>query len=204
MLNSAANLLSCALPGTMPGNVNPPQRNYTPLAFPLNFTTEGKHPAVKEAHRAVQWWLNDALHGEKDLARWIVLYGNTGTGKSHLARNAHKLLREFKRRTLYRRATDMAADLRAGKYEKIDMWAQTPFLIIDDFGAEMKSDFLTAQWYDLLDQRLGKWTIITTNLTPSQVSCHLDPRIASRFYDGMNKLVDLTSAPDYRQQHNQH
>ncbi len=182
-----------------------PAREYRPIAFPLDFEIPAGMPVLKEAHRAVQWWLNDLLHNCNHKARWIILSGAPGCGKTHLLNNAHRTLREFRMKHVFKaRAVSMADDLRNGKYEKIPlMWAPAHALFIDDFGAEQKSDYLTAKWYDLLDSRLGKWTFISTNLTPEQIADRMDVRISSRLYHGQNVIVDMSKALDWRKLHNQ-
>lgn len=50
---------------------------------------------------------------------------------------------------------------------------------------------------DLLDQRLRKWTIITSNLTRRQLALFWDVRIASRLLRDGNTVVDLSGVSDY-------
>ena len=50
---------------------------------------------------------------------------------------------------------------------------------------------------DLLDQRLRKWTIITSNLTRKQLAIFWDVRIASRLLRDGNTVVDLSAVSDY-------
>ena len=171
--------------------------SYTPLRLPLAYNVIDE--PTKNAYKETQLWLNDIIHNCRERARWLVIYGRPGAGKSHLCYNAARVLREFRRKTLTKRAADIATDLRQGNTHLLhQIWVPAPFMTIDDFGSEYHTDYMTAQWFDLLDQRIGKWTIITTNLTPVQIGQRYDARIQSRIQDSRNTLIDLTRAADYR------
>jgi DNA replication protein DnaC len=170
---------------------------YTPLTLPLLYKTETAEQQA--AYHATQTWLNDIIHNFSERARWLVLYGRPGTGKTHLLSNAVKILREFRRKVTSRRAADMASLLRDGQSHLLDIaWIPCKILAIDDLGAEYHTEYITSQWFDLLDARIGQWTLITTNLTPEQIGKRYDARIQSRIEDARNTLVDLTKAADYR------
>lgn len=172
---------------------------YTPLRLPLAYNIVDK--CTEEAYMKVQEWLNDAVHNCRERSRWLFIHGRPGAGKSHLAYNSARVLREFRRKTLTKRAADIANDLREGNSHLMhQIWLPSPFMIIDDLGSEYHTDFITAQWFDLLDARIGKWTIITSNLSPAQIGKRYDTRIQSRIEDSRNTIVDLTLAADYRKQ----
>lgn len=172
---------------------------YTPLRLPLAYNIVDK--CTEEAYMKVQEWLNDAVHNCRERSRWLFIHGRPGAGKSHLAYNSARVLREFRRKTLTKRAADIANDLREGNSHLMhQIWLPSPFMIIDDLGSEYHTDFITTQWFDLLDARIGKWTIITSNLTPAQIGKRYDTRIQSRIEDSRNTIVDLTLAADYRKQ----
>ena len=171
----------------------------TPLRLPLAYNIVDK--CTEEAYMKVQEWLNDAVHNCRERSRWLFIHGRPGAGKSHLAYNSARVLREFRRKTLTKRAADIANDLREGNSHLMhQIWLPSPFMIIDDLGSEYHTDFITAQWFDLLDARIGKWTIITSNLTPAQIGKRYDTRIQSRIEDSRNTIVDLSLAADYRKQ----
>lgn len=179
---------------------DPGKRSYEPERYELGFVTDGLDASVLLAHRAVQWWLNDILHGATDRRRWVTLYGKSGCGKTHLANTAIATLRARGKRAqkwgwsvLKRRMLDSDSP---GLWEQI---ANMPHLAIDDIGAdymgsEKAAGVSASLLYELLEARLGKWTLITSNLTPAELP---DMRIASRLRRGLNEMVDMTGAHDF-------
>ena len=55
-------------------------------------------------------------------------------------------------------------------------------MILDDLGTEMNTSFSQSALYTLINQRLtaGRPTIISTNLTESDLEAQYSPQIASR------------------------
>ncbi len=173
------------------------KRPYKPERFELGYEVEGLHPCIDEAHKATQWWLNDIIHKQRERSRWVTLYGQSGSGKTHLATAAARVLREHGHRVQkwrWGRALGMMLD---GEWELMGQLCRLPVLVLDDVGAEYtggdKSRQLNAaKLLELLEARLGKWTFITTNLRPKQIGEELDARISSRLYRGQNVLVDMS------------
>jgi len=151
----------------------------------------------------------DAFRYAKALAEgtsnyiWLLIYGGTGNGKSHLCA---AMARAFIRRggsVRLTTATNMLSRLRqAIKTDDMDGSLQefkdVQLLIIDDFGIEQGTDWEQATIDDLLVTRY-EWlraTVVTTNLTLSQ----LPPRMVSRFKDRAIARIAYNAAPDYRSQ----
>ncbi len=180
------------------------ERPYKPICYPLAFKVDGLAPCVRAAHQAVQWWLNDIMHSQHDRRRWVTLYGKTGTGKTHLAKMARAVIMNSGRRVMFRRWGAALDAMLSGEWELMGEMARVPVLILDDVGMEyMGSDksreINAAKLGELLDARLGMWTLITSNLTPEQLAHALggDTRVSSRLYRGGSELVDMTTAKDY-------
>jgi len=134
----------------------------------------------------------------------LYLYGGVGTGKSHLAAGAAIRLVERGYIVRVHRASDIASRLRSaagedhGALESYkDRLKNVRVLVIDDFGAEHMTEFLAAEWYDLLDYRYRQYaaTILTSNVAPDALS---QPRLASRFADEKRGMVIGMVARDYR------
>jgi DNA replication protein DnaC len=183
-------------------------RNY-PLdevkAFDLNWESPAWLTAdVQLMHREAQWFLNDLAHrrGAGRMApRWLVLCGPSGCGKSHLAQEIRNTARRelgYDERTAQMwKCSRYAERLRSGQWDFQDHLLRLPLLVLDDLGAEQASDMWVSKLFDLLDGRLDKWTVITSNLSVSDVAEKLDVRIASRFRRGGNVLVSVHHAEDF-------
>jgi DNA replication protein DnaC len=134
----------------------------------------------------------------------LYLAGDIGTGKTHLAAGA--AIRLVERGYIVRvyRASDMAKRIRAASAEGagaletlMHRYKKVRVLVIDDFGAEHMTDFLAAEWFDLLDYRYRQHaaTIITSNVHPNDLGM---PRLASRFQDRTYATIVSLTAKDYR------
>lgn len=142
--------------------------------------------------------------------RWLTLCGASGCGKTHLARELYNWFRRYKAHFIHPTlginqlhdcrfvdTSELAGDLKKGLYAHAAEIARCHFLVLDDLGAERDtSGFLAEQFLKLLNQRMGKWTIITSNLTLSQISDQLDARIADRMRRG-NSIVLESKSPSF-------
>lgn len=172
------------------------KRPYKPERYELWYETDGLflHPSVDKAHKAVQWWLNDILHGCEERVRWVTLYGAPGCGKTHLLQNAIKVLRKHK-------------DFRAQYYhwrkfkesQLQDYALRCEYLAIDDLfcdymASEKAEDYNRALLLDIMEQRKGRWTLFATNYAPTEMP---DQRLESRLFRWGNEVVDMSKAGDY-------
>lgn len=140
--------------------------------------------------------------------RWITFSGKSGVGKTMLAKNIYSEFYENHR--YYERengttgrydcgfysATKITNTIRAGDFGIIEQLKREHLVCIDDILAEHPSDFIASQWYDILNARLGKWTILTTNKTLNQIANEVDARIASRIIRDNNELI-ICDTKDY-------
>lgn len=88
-------------------------------------------------------------------------------------------------------AYQAARQMRAMNADIIARWRTSPFLILDDLGANRDTPHVTETLLFLLEERYDyeRKTIITTNLSVEGFAKHLDPRVASRLQEGM--ILDL-------------
>lgn len=159
-------------------------------------------PGVAEMERQAQLFLNDLAHRRGEaVPRWLTFSGCPGCGKTHLARRIRDIAREqlgFTERSAQMWTVSRVAEmLRGGDWGVLDHLAGVPLLILDDLGAEYRSELLTSKLYDLFNRRLGRWTVLTTNLTAQEIADRLDARLTSRLRRGFNELVYARDARDY-------
>lgn len=135
---------------------------------------------------------------------FLFITGGTGTGKTWtaiaLARAEHARLNSFvwwpdfiaRHRALDRENPQWAV-------EAMDALIAYPHLILDDVGAENQSDYGRRVLMALVEPRRHRperYTIITSNLSVSQMAERYDERLASRI-DECATVIEL-SGPDRR------
>lgn len=143
----------------------------------------------------------------------VLLCGKTGCGKTHLAvatlrgkiERATKPFREYKKQALFITVPELLFEIRQtfrdDSYETeksiVDTYSTVPLLILDDLGAEKATEWGESTLYLIIDRRNREqmWTIVTSNLTLSEIEQSLGARIASRLSD--MKVVNI-KLPDYR------
>lgn len=143
----------------------------------------------------------------KPFGRWLVIWGERGSGKSHLCAAVDNHLAQAGIPSLFITMPDLLASLR----EAIELQSNTEqesftgrmnifktatVLIIDDLGAEPSSPWSDSVLFEILDYRYRNRlaTMIATNVNPDD----FDYRIASRMQDTELSTVIENAAPDYR------
>lgn len=145
----------------------------------------------------------------------LFITGSCGSGKTHLsvalmnewfAENVSLIKSEYGEHLKYGEALFLPAielylEIKqswgedTGESEKriLDKYSRQGLLVIDDLGAEKISDWSRQVLYLLVDRRYRnmKQTIITSNLSHSQIAEFLDDRIASRLCEmGITIVLD--------------
>lgn len=133
-----------------------------------------------------------------------ILTGKAGTGKSHLAMSILQAVNEnskpYKRclfvslDELMRRIKDSFSNKQSYYTEQrmIDLLTNADLLVLDDLGAETgaittdktATDFTTKVLYAIINGRMNKPTIITTNLTSNDIKNMYDSKLVSRMFRG--------------------
>lgn len=124
----------------------------------------------------------------------LLLYGTTGLGKTFLCNCIAKALLDKNKIVIYQTAftiLDILERRRFGKDERgtqdyqYNLLFEADLLIIDDLGTEVTNTFTNAEIFNIVNTRIigGKKTIISTNLTPNEISEIYTDRIFSRILD---------------------
>lgn len=142
-------------------------------------------------------------------ARWLLLTGAYGCGKTHLALAIANQVISQGVQVLYQTAPDFLRSLRAtfdrenpAKFDQVFGFAQNvELLVLDDLGAERMTDWAAEQFFGLLDHRYLRDlpTVVVSNLSLAQIG-ELSARLGSRLADTSKVLhVAMKGAGDYRQ-----
>ncbi len=127
----------------------------------------------------------------------LLLYGNTGLGKTHLSLSIAQVAMEKGYSAVYGSAQDLFRQVEKEHFGRDNPEKDTiggllncDLLILDDLGAEFESNYYTSCLYNIINSRynLKKPTIISTNLTPIQIKQRYPDRIVSRLLAGYQHL----------------
>lgn len=135
----------------------------------------------------------------------LLLYGPYGVGKSHLAYSICSSLVERGVTSVFISMPQLCTTIR-DTYQRQggqegDVYRTlfaADFLVIDELGAEKKSEWTDDIIFKLVEGRAGKCTVYTSNLTKSDFQKRMTPRNFSKFSLDMHYLK--IDGPDYRQQ----
>lgn len=127
----------------------------------------------------------------------VYIYGECGTGKSHLA---YSIIKKFnvsdsevvKQTELIRKFRGKEAD----EEEKlISFYSKIPMLFIDDLGVGRSTEFANQILYEIIDKRMMNYVnglIVTSNLSLDDLSKKMDDdRLASRIV-GLCEIVKIS------------
>ena len=144
---------------------------------------DGKNEKISNAMRN---YVKNFTDFKKD-GKGLLLYGSVGTGKTYFAACiANALIDEGYSvlMTNFARLTNAIQGTFDGKNEYIDSLQRYTLLIIDDLGAERKSEYMQETVFNIIDARYrsGLPFIITTNLSAEEIKKPQDVGY-SRIYD---------------------
>lgn len=132
---------------------------------------------------------------------WIYIFGDVGTGKTHLAASAlHEVIR-LGGTGRFVSLIDLLGRMRRSfnrpgesDYDILEVYRATPFLVLDDFGAEDPTPWGTQTITDLVDSRYrdALHTIFTANFPVSRIAERIairsEAKAAERIVD---RIVEL-------------
>ena len=145
---------------------------------------ENIHEVVDQAHRFIE---NFDTSYEN-----LLIYGNTGVGKTYLANCIARELLDDAHTVLYYTAFRFFSYIEKCRFKSATPEDSTPvsedylidcdLLIIDDLGTELANSFTTSALYSVINERHLKQrpTIISTNLNFEQIEERYSERVFSR------------------------
>jgi len=162
------------------------------------------HPAHRqEIFRSLKRALRNAQSYADDPSSWLVLLGDYGCGKTHLAVAIANARIQRGEPALFQVVPDLLDHLRATfsptstvTYDVLfDEVRTAPLLILDDLGAHSSSPWAEEKLFQIVNYRYNHRlpTVVTTNAPLDR----LEPRLVSRMTD-MGSVRLAIAAPDFR------
>jgi len=135
----------------------------------------------------------------------LLLWGPTGQGKTFLLNCIAKEIIDTDAIVIYQTAYEILKTIEDRKFrnkneEKYDLYFEADLLIVDDLGIELVNSFSNSEIFNIINTRLlrGKKTLISTNLSPKELSNTYTDRVFSRVFQ---KFVPIRFfGPDLRWQ----
>ena len=174
---------------------NTPVKKCTFEKFSLDFYPDVIDPRLganqREHMKTVLNFCKSYANGFTKKAQWLIMYGGTGLGKTHLSLAIANVVIERGYDVYYGSIQSIMEKLEkehfgrknADESEK-EAITGADLLIIDDLGVEFVTQFTTAALHDILNTRMlkGLPTIISTNLEMDEIYEKYTQRIASRLF----------------------
>lgn len=148
-----------------------------------------------EARRTLENAYRQAMAYAEDPRDWLVLYGVSGSGKTHLAAAIANACRRSGRQVLFQVVPDLLDHLRSSfrpdspvAYDELfERVRNAPLIVLDDFGAHSSSPWAQEKLYQILNHRYN--SRLPTVITMSEPIDSLDERLQTRLSD--TKLVSV-------------
>lgn len=135
----------------------------------------------------------------------LLLHGTSGLGKTYVLKSIAKRAIDQQKQALSYKANDLLNHIREAYFSREGDVAQPYYdvdlLLLDDLGTEPLWENITLeQLFALLEYRLEhkKHTVISTNLSPDNLTKRYTRRITSRLLDRSNSLVLHFQGQDVR------
>lgn len=137
----------------------------------------------------------------------LLFYGTTGLGKTFMCNCIAKALLDKNKIVIYQTAFTILEIIEKHRFRRngdrfsdfeYNLLFDADLLIIDDLGTEVANTFTNAEIFNIVNTRLinGTKTIISTNLTPKEISDIYTDRVFSRI---LEKFIPLKFfGPDLR------
>jgi DNA replication protein DnaC len=167
------------------------------------FKPQGRIGLGEDQINTLTYAYNQAMHFAQQLHGWLLLMGDYGCGKTHLAAAIANYAVELGVPTLFLTVPDLLDWARAA-YSSVDETFDERFneirniklLVLDDLGTENATPWAQEKLFQIINHRYTNRfpTVITTNLDLAKI----EDRIRSRLQDPELVSAAKITAPDYR------
>jgi len=173
-------------------NARSPMKLHTFEEFDLTYYDDKPDPKLGESPRARMTQIYNKLRGYaanfSPASRSLLLWGQPGLGKTHLALSVASVVLSRGFSVAYIPANDLFSQLDRERFsndeenETLKTALNCDLLILDDLGTEYLNAFIQSQLYTIVNDRLlaRKPTIISTNLEPGELDERYPRRLVSR------------------------
>lgn len=127
----------------------------------------------------------------------LLLFGDVGLGKTFLASAIGNQVVAARRTVVYFTFSEFMDLMRLQKYQDeeeyragIQRLLDADLIILDDLGAEKVTEFVAQELFNVINHRINRELpmVVSTNLTPPEITETYDVRIASRLLNGFEAL----------------
>lgn len=168
------------------------------------------HAPTEELSNAKRRLMEYASKFDKQSSSNLLLVGNYGTGKSHLAVAVTKELMNKGFTCLFLSVPKLLTKIKQtysgntsfNEADILNLIESVDLFVLDDLGTEYTNlnkendNWTHTKLFEVLDSRSGKPTIYTTNLSSDELKQKVNARNLSRIMDG-TEVIQM-NGPDYR------
>lgn len=181
----------------------PVLNEFSPSLSAINFEIYKEN---NDIYKKFAKYLKDNIVLKKNGRSLFTVFGKPGIGKTYITGSALRqcldkgdnivFINAIKLNKLFLQYHCADIEKKAAILEEIDT---CDILLIDDLGAEQILNNVTIPYlYELIIERIGKKTIITTNLSQRDLENRYGQRIFSRLMDKVNSAVIMLKGEDLR------
>jgi DNA replication protein DnaC len=167
-------------------------------SFSLDYYEKDDKMVMAQNVRILENFASNFVPGKSDSFLFV---GDTGLGKTHLSTATAKAVIEKGAYVVYESAIKLFGDYEARRFgtngyfsdadDDVEKYIDCDLLIIDDLGCELTNQFTVSCLYNIINTRMirKKSTIISTNLTHTELRKRYSDRIISRIFGEFKPLV---------------
>ncbi|WP_374187296.1 ATP-binding protein [Priestia aryabhattai] len=165
-------------------------------------TFDNYHPINQELSKAKQ--VAKSYLDNFDKISGLLFVGDCGVGKSHLSYSICKEAREKGISSIFISVPELLTQLKSTfnknkNYTEEDLLSalkNVDLLVLDDIGADYPTDWAITKLFEIINSRVGKSTIYTTNSNAKELASKVGKRNFSRMME--NAQIIKMQGDDYR------